>query len=99
MTRRGRAWLAAVFTSHLLVLVIACENPQAPLACGAIPEVTVNVTVTATDGGGLQGQNSFRVMVPNRAPLPEGTIPPISVFLGEREAVDASFYFREPDTC
>ena len=128
--------------------VVACENPQPPVACGAIPQVTVNagetstatacftdpngdmlsysamstnpsvaaasasgatvtvsaaapgsasVTVTATDAGGLQGQQSFQVIVPNRAPLPRGTIPPMTVRAGERETVDASSYFTEPD--
>ncbi len=134
--------------SILVALVAACENPQPPTTCGAIPQVTVNagetsvvtacfndpngdmltysatssnsavatvsisgttitvsalapgnasVTVTATDVGGLQGQLSFQVMVPNRAPLPRGTIPSITVPAGETGIVDASSYFTEPD--
>ena len=137
-----------LLASILLVSVVACENPQPPVACGAIPQVTVHagesamatacftdangdvlsfsatssntgvatvsiagtaitvsgvapggasVTVTATDAGGLQGQQSFQVMVPNRAPLPRGAIPPVSIFVGQRETFDASFYFAEPD--
>ena len=134
--------------SFLVALVAACEDPQSPAMCGAIPQVTVNagetstvtacfndpngdmltysatssnpsvatvsnsgatititavapgnasVTVTATDVGGLQGQSSFQVSVPNRAPLPRGTIPSMTIAAGETVSVDASQYFSEPD--
>lgn len=140
--RRGPLFVA------LLSVVLACENPQPPAACGAIPQVTVHagetsnvtacfidpngdmlsysatssnpgvatvsisattitvtavapggasVTITATDVGGLQGQSSFQVMVPNRAPLPRGAIPSMTVPVDESQAVDASQYFTEPD--
>ena len=58
---------------------------------------SASVSVTATDPGGLQGQQSFQVMVPNRPPLAMRTIPPITVAVGATESVDASSYFAEPD--
>ena len=142
--RLGRGALASI----LVALAAACEDPQPPAMCGAIPQVTVNagetstvtacfndpngdmltysasssnpsvatvsnsgatititavapgnasVTVTATDVGGLQGQSSFQVTVPNRAPLPRGTIPSMTIAAGETGSFDASQYFTEPD--
>ncbi len=130
------------------LLAGACESPVAPVACGPLPQVTVNVgetsnvaacfndangdvltytatssnpriattflagttiTVTAVapgnttvivttrDPGGLQGQSSFAVMVPNRAPQPRGTMSSITVRAGQTATVDASQHFSEPD--
>ena len=36
------------FTSILVALVAACEDPQPPAACGAIPQVTVHTGESAT---------------------------------------------------
>ena len=55
------------------------------------------VTVTATDPDGLQGQQIFQVMVPNRAPEPMNTMPPMTVVAGQVGTVDAAAYFTEPD--
>ena len=136
-------------TATLIVLgMVACENPQPPVACGSAPQVTMNageqgtvtacfndpngdmliytaassnpgvatvsisgtavtvtavapgnafVSITAADPGGLQGQQSFQVMVPNRPPKPRGTIASITVHVGRTESVDVSPYFAEPD--
>ena len=135
-------------TVLVVLAATACESPVAPVACGPIPEVTVNVgetssvaacfddengdvlsytaassnpgvataaisgtsiavagvapgnttvTVTASDPEGLQGQQSFAVMVPNRAPQPRGVLPDVTVPVGETATVDASDYFSEPD--
>ncbi len=58
---------------------------------------SASVTVTARDPGGLEAQQSFQVMVPNRAPQPRGTMPPVTVPAGQSNPVDASSYFTEPD--
>ena len=63
----------------------------------AVAPGNASVTVTAADPEGLQGQQSFQVMVPNRPPQPRGTIPSVSVPAGELATVDASSYFTEPD--
>ena len=149
-TRAGvGGWLGrGALASIMVALVAACEDPQPPAMCGAIPQVTINagetstvtacfndpngdmltysatssnpavatvsnsgatitvtavapgnasVTVTATDVGGLQGQSSFQVTVPNRAPLPRGTIPSMTIAAGETASFDVSQYFSEPD--
>ena len=145
-TRRRRP---SATTVMLIVFgVTACEDPQPPATCGAIPQVTVHagetstakacfndpngdmlaysamstnpgvatasisgttitvsgvapgnasIAVTATDPGGLQAQQSIRVTVPNRAPLPRGMIPPTTIRAGETTEVDVSSYFTEPD--
>ena len=63
----------------------------------AVAPGSASVTVTATDPGGLQGQQSFSVTVPNRAPQPRSAMPSITVPAGESRAVEASSYFNEPD--
>ena len=68
------------------------EDPEAAVAPG-----NASVTVTASDPGGLQGQQSFQVTVPNRPPLARGAISVITVQVGETESVDVSSYFAEPD--
>ena len=64
---------------------------------GGVAPGSAQVTVTASDPGGLEAAQSFSVTVPNRAPEPKGTMPPITVPSGESETVDASSYFTEPD--
>ena len=142
----GAAWRLSAFL--IALVAAACESPAAPISCGPLPQVTVNVgetstvtacfddangdllsytassadpsvattslsgtsitvtavapgnttvAVTASDPGGLQGHSSFRVMVPNRAPQPQGTVPNVTVQVGRTATVDASQYFTEPD--
>ena len=130
------------------VLLAACENPQPPVMCGAIPDQTVVVgdratvsacfedpngdvlsfyaassdvgiatvsvsgstltvtavspgtsviTVTATDVTQLSGDQQFRVLVPNRAPVAIGEIAAREVPSGESASVDVSAHFMEPD--
>ncbi|MYA63653.1 MAG: hypothetical protein F4Y21_03165, partial [Gemmatimonadetes bacterium] len=63
----------------------------------AVAPGDASVTVTASDPGGLQGQQILPVMVPNRPPMPRGTIGSITVQVGRTESVDVSSYFAEPD--
>ena len=130
------------------VLLAACENPEPPGFCGAIPEQTIVVgetatvsacfedpngdvlsyhvttsdagvaivsisgttvtvtgvtpgtsvvTVTATDVTELTGDQQFRVVVPNRAPVAIGDISARDLPAGESGSVDVSANFREPD--
>ena len=130
------------------MLLAACENPQPPVMCGAIPDQTVVVgdratvsacfedpngdvlsfyaassdvgiatvsvsgstltvtavspgtsviTVTATDVTQLSGDQQFRVLVPNRAPVAIGEIAAREVPSGESASVDVSAHFMEPD--
>ena len=63
----------------------------------AAAQGVVSVAVTASDPGGLSTQQTLTVIVPNRGPIPTGTIPAQSVFVGETALVDMSTYFNDPD--
>jgi len=63
---------------------------------GSAPGVAT-VSVTAIDASGLETRIWFQVVVPNRAPAPAKTIPPIEVFMGDSAAVDVLGHFHEPD--
>ena len=89
----------------MLSYTAASSNPAVATASISGASITVTgiapgnttVTVTASDPDGLQGQSSFAVMVPNRAPQPRGTIPNVTVRVGANATVDAAQYFSEPD--
>ncbi len=55
------------------------------------------ITVTAEDPGGLEADAEFEVRVPNRKPMPEGTIQDRAVEVGDSRSVDVKQYFRDPD--
>ena len=55
------------------------------------------VKVTATDRGGLSAEQSFAVTVPNRAPVPVGTLPALDLIVGESQTIDVSGAFSDPD--
>ena len=129
-------------------LVGACENPQAPVSCGPIPQQTINVAevarvtacfneldgdvlsyavsssnesvaiathggtevavtarapgsatiaLTATDRDGLQAQQSFGVVVPNRPPRALGSIAARRVEVGQGVVIALAPWFEEPD--
>ncbi|MCY4399352.1 MAG: hypothetical protein OXE96_08455 [Gemmatimonadetes bacterium] len=129
-------------------LVVACENPQAPVSCGPIPQQTINVAevasvtacfndadgdvlsyavsssnesvaiathggtevavtarapgsatiaLTATDRDGLQAQQSFGVVVPNRPPRALGSIAARRVEVGQGVVIALAPWFEEPD--
>ncbi|MYH54025.1 MAG: hypothetical protein F4139_13955 [Gemmatimonadetes bacterium] len=55
------------------------------------------VTVTARDPEGLSAEQAFAVTVPNRAPLPVGTIADRDVHVGDTVTLDVTAWFTEPD--
>lgn len=81
------------------------SNPSVAAASVAGAQVTVSalapgsatVTLTASDPGGLRGQQSFQVVVPNRPPRALGTIPEQLVKAGEAAVVELASWFEEPD--
>ena len=89
----------------MLSYTAASSNPGVATASISGTSITVTgvspgnttVTVTARDPDGLQGQQSFAVMVPNRGPQPRGTVPNVMVPVGRTATVEASQYFSEPD--
>ncbi len=58
---------------------------------------TTTVTVTARDPEGLSAEQAFAVTIPNRPPLPVGTIADRNVFVGDTATLDVAAYFTEPD--
>ena len=46
---------------------------------------------------GLSASQSFRVTVPNRPPLAGDTIPSLTLHAGERDTVDVTAFFADPD--
>ena len=67
------------------------------LTVTAVSPGTSVVTVTATDVTDLTGNQRFRVLVPNRAPVPVGEIAAREIPAGESGAVDVSAHFMDPD--
>ena len=57
----------------------------------------LSYSVTASDPGGLKGEQAFSVTVPNRAPVAGDPIPDMEVVVGNTVEVDASEHFTEPD--
>ena len=84
---------------------LASSNPSvatASLAGGvvnveAVAPGSATIVLTARDAGGLQGQASFRVVVPNRPPHARGSIPAQRVEAGGEVVVDLASWFEEPD--
>ena len=63
---------------------------------GLAPGVAM-ITVRASDVEGASVERMFQVTVPNRAPEPVGTIPPLTLAVGDTATVDVSAYFTDPD--
>ena len=63
----------------------------------AIAKGAANVTATATDPDGLSATQAFAAIVPNRSPRPVGTIPDVTVEVGEEVTVHLGSYFADPD--
>ena len=55
------------------------------------------MTVTARDPEGLSATQTFRVTVPNRAPVAVGEIPPLMAVEGESFTATVSQFFDDPD--
>ena len=67
------------------------------VAVTAVAPGKATVTVTASDPGGLEGQQDFSVAVPNRAPVAGDSIRDMVVVVGSAVEVNASEHFTEPD--
>ena len=90
---------------EILELVVISSDPGVATAVATGTMVTVTavspgnalVTMIATDPTGLKAQQSFRVVVPNRAPTAVGMIADRELMVGDSATVDVSGYFSEPD--
>ncbi len=63
----------------------------------ALAKGTATVTVTASDPGGLSANQSFLFMVPNRDPVPVGTIEARTIEVGQSATIDVAPSFDDPD--
>ncbi len=84
------------------VATSAAGTVQATITAGTAVIVaaaigTAEVTVTATDPGGLSAQQAFSVTVANRAPQPVDAIPALELATGDSTTVDLATYFSDPD--
>ena len=90
---------------EILDLVVISSDPGVATAVATGTMVTVAavspgnalVTMIATDPTGLKAQQSFRVVVPNRAPTAVGMMADRELMVGDSATVDVSGYFSEPD--
>ena len=63
----------------------------------ALARGTADITVTATDPGGLTAAQSFQATVANQAPEARGQVPAATIEADDTLALDASPYFSDPD--
>ncbi|MCY4572700.1 MAG: Ig-like domain-containing protein, partial [Gemmatimonadetes bacterium] len=63
----------------------------------AIAKGTATITVTATDPEGLAVTWTFRVSVPNRAPVTIGAIPDVELNVDRADTVRTAEFFSDPD--
>ncbi|MDE2663040.1 MAG: hypothetical protein OXI39_08560 [Gemmatimonadota bacterium] len=85
----------AAATSNAAVAVVSVVGDS--VAVTATGRGLATITITARDPQGEAAQQSFRVTVPNRAPQPVGTIPPLALPSAGTATVDVSSYFTDPD--
>lgn len=70
---------------------------ESTLTVAAVGRGEATVTVTARDPGGLEGEQSFIVTVPNRAPIAVDSLPGLALGVGGADTVDVTAYFSDPD--
>ena len=78
--------------------VVTVSVSGAVVTITAVVKGSATVTVTASDGAATAKQE-IAVTVPNRAPVAEGTINPVTLYVGGSAAtVDVSGKFSDPDS-
>ena len=91
----GDALSYAASSSNPSVAVVSTSG--ATVMITAVAKGSVTVTVTATDPGGLTATQALEAIVPNRAPVPAGSIPDQTVQAGQTATLDVSPYFSDAD--
>ncbi len=64
---------------------------------GALAKGVATITITAADPDGLAVEQSFLVLVPNRAPQATRALPDLELQGGEESATDLAEHFADPD--
>ena len=91
----GDSLVYAATTSNSEVATVSADGSQVAIA--SVAQGSANVTVTATDPGGLSASQTFEVTVPNRAPLPVDSIPGVRFHKGDTTTFNLAGYFTDPD--
>ena len=91
----GQKLQYAAGSSSEVAVTVAVSGSTVTVSGGEVGGATV--TVTAEDPGGLRAEQVFGVTVPNRAPLPVGTIADREVEVDSVGELDVARYFAEPD--
>ena len=68
--------------------VLSASLEGTVLTAVAMAKGTATVRLTATDPGGMKAVQSFAVMVPNRPPLAEGSVPEQTIEVADTARVD-----------
>ena len=71
--------------------------PRRPLRSVPLPLVSRPVTLSATDPDGGVAQQTVQVVVPNQGPEIVGTMPALTITVGQSAIVDVSSFFSDPD--
>ena len=77
--------------------LVAANVADDQVRVGGVAKGIATVTVTATDTEGLAVAQSFRVRVPNRAPLASEVLPDVEIEVGDRVGIDPASHFTDPD--
>ena len=85
----------AAVASDEATVAVTVSGSNVTVAGTAVGKATV--TVTADDPGGLRAEQVFEVTVPNRAPVPVGTIADREVEVDSVGELDVGSYFSDPD--
>ena len=91
----GQALTYAAAVSGSSRLAVSVEGTVVTVS--AVAKGTAVVTVTVTDPGGLMAVQSFRVTVPNRAPVAVDSIPARTIEVDQADTLDMSAFFADPD--
>ena len=91
----GDALTYGVSSSNPSVAAVSVSG--ATVAIAALATGSATITVSASDPGGLSAAQTFEVTVPNRAPEPLGSIPALTVHVGDTATLDVAARFTDPD--
>ena len=91
----GEALTYSANASDPAVAAVSIAGSTVTVAAQAKGSATV--TITASDPGGLSATQSFVFTVPNRDPMPVGTIDAQTVEVGQSVTLDVAISFDDPD--
>ncbi|MCY3603572.1 MAG: hypothetical protein OXH12_10895, partial [Chloroflexi bacterium] len=77
--------------------VAAVSVSGSTVAVAALATGSATIMVSASDPGGLTAAQTFEATVPNRAPEPVGSIPALTVHVGDTATLDVAARFTDPD--